>query len=436
MGSIDIKHHFFFGGQDFSNALSINHEGLLYEEDAISVKEFTVIEKQGRRPKMEDTYLIVDRFRNNPEEGLYCIFDGHSSDHISKYLANNFSTIFEICLNKTQEVIENIKNQKVKSEIYEIKQSIKEKREDDRHYWRKRFGLQDDSDNMDDEEELSESSSIRYNKEIKDIMERIFIKEDEIIINRSDLRNSKMRNNKDVKMEDIKRELKLYKHEDEEENNEESTQEEEEKSQDIHDLIDVTVCVEQKMDVIMTQTFEYINSKIINNLGKSSGSTAVVIYITKEEDKKVLYCANCGDSMAFLVNQTSIEDLCGFHHHTNLEEKKRIRTKNRDLNTNKEFDRVGDTISVTRAFGDRNFSKFGLICTPDVKRIELAKEHKFCIITSDGITDKVTTEDIYKISLKNEESLEICTKITNLAHRRGTTDNTTCCVLKPTISSC
>jgi len=48
----------------------------------------------GRRPTMEDTMIICGQFRNNENEDLFCVFDGHGGQQVASYLALVFVTCF------------------------------------------------------------------------------------------------------------------------------------------------------------------------------------------------------------------------------------------------------------------------------------------------------------------------------------------------------
>lgn len=51
----------------------------VYEKQASSVREYAYTEDKNYkfRPAMEDTYSIKDRLGNDPNCGLFAVFDGH-----------------------------------------------------------------------------------------------------------------------------------------------------------------------------------------------------------------------------------------------------------------------------------------------------------------------------------------------------------------------
>ena len=55
--------------------------------------------------------------------------------------------------------------------------------------------------------------------------------------------------------------------------------------------------------------FPYIDDKLKKNNFYQVGSTACIIYITKEENKRYLYCANLGDTRCIIIRNNSYERL-------------------------------------------------------------------------------------------------------------------------------
>ena len=60
--------------------------------NASSVLEYGYSEDKNRqfRPDMEDTYCHVDKLANDPNCGLFAIFDGHGGRHVSEHCAESF----------------------------------------------------------------------------------------------------------------------------------------------------------------------------------------------------------------------------------------------------------------------------------------------------------------------------------------------------------
>mmetsp|Transcript_9241 Transcript_9241/g.8170 ORF Transcript_9241/g.8170 Transcript_9241/m.8170 type:complete len:88 (-) Transcript_9241:440-703(-) len=47
---------------------------------------------------MEDTYIISDGIENHPENGLFCLFDGHAGKEVAQKLKRLFVAVFEKAL--------------------------------------------------------------------------------------------------------------------------------------------------------------------------------------------------------------------------------------------------------------------------------------------------------------------------------------------------
>ena len=45
------------------------------------------------RDYMEDRGKAIDCFNNNPNDALFCLFDGHGGGEVSKYLQENFHLV-------------------------------------------------------------------------------------------------------------------------------------------------------------------------------------------------------------------------------------------------------------------------------------------------------------------------------------------------------
>jgi serine/threonine protein phosphatase PrpC len=51
--------------------------------------------------------------------------------------------------------------------------------------------------------------------------------------------------------------------------------------------------------------------------------------------------------------------------------------------------RVGGSLAITRAFGDHNLKKQGVVANPFIKKHVLRASDKFLIIASDGVWDSM-----------------------------------------------
>ncbi len=182
---------------------------------------------------------------------------------------------------------------------------------------------------------------------------------------------------------------------------------------------------------------EYIELKIIDlfpeidNILKENnfyqvGSTACIIYITKENNKKFLYCANVGDTRCIILRNDSFERLSYDDRASDDNEYNRIINNGGIVFGG----RVYGQLMLSRAFGDWELKNYGVISVPHVKRIEICENDKFVVIGSDGIWDVLNDSDVYNMSFQFRNSKDFCDNIIKSAIEKGTMDNISCFVIK------
>ena len=156
------------------------------------------------------------------------------------------------------------------------------------------------------------------------------------------------------------------------------------------------------------------------------GSTAVIVYITKENNKKYLYCINIGDSRALLIKSNEWKRLSYDDRASDKNEYERI-TKEGGIVMD---GRVYGQLMLSRAFGDWELKDFGVSNEPHVTRVEIKTDDLFVVIASDGVWDVVEDSDIYKMSLLASNSKDLCNNIIKAAVENGSFDNISCFVIQ------
>ena len=163
------------------------------------------------------------------------------------------------------------------------------------------------------------------------------------------------------------------------------------------------------------------------------GSTATIIYITKElvnekinETQKVLYCINVGDTKCILTKTTGSRKLSYDDLLTDKSEYNRIIEGGGYIKNG----RVCGQLMISRAFGDWETKTYGLICTPHVTKLCINKDCKYVIVATDGIWDVLDDLDVYKLSLSTENSKNLCDDIIKNALEKKSGDNLSCFVIK------
>ena len=175
------------------------------------------------------------------------------------------------------------------------------------------------------------------------------------------------------------------------------------------------------------ELFQNIDIKMKNSpYAYHQGSTACVVYITMENNKKILYCANVGDTKCLLTQTKFAKILSKDHKLDNIKERERIIKNGGIINDG----RIFGEIILSRAFGDWQFKDFGLLSFPHVSKIEITEDDHYVIMASDGVWDVLEDLEIYRLSICNDNSMEICTKIIEDSLEKGSKDNLSCFVIK------
>ena len=147
-----------------------------------------------------------------------------------------------------------------------------------------------------------------------------------------------------------------------------------------------------------------------NDACRGMGSTVSAVYLTDG----TLIAANVGDSPIYLIRDGKIKLLSVLH--TLLAEQTAMNPENaKRLGT--EFRHV-----LTRAMGTYDSVK------ADIYEIQCFKDD-ILVISSDGLTDKATPEEILELVHQNGLN-SACQKLVKLANDRGGEDNITAIVLK------
>ena len=175
--------------------------------------------------------------------------------------------------------------------------------------------------------------------------------------------------------------------------------------------------------------FQKLDQNFLNENFDQIGSTACIIYITKEysinNSKKILYCANIGDTRAVLINNISIKRISYDDRATDKNESERIKNLGGVIFGG----RVFGNLMLTRAFGDYELKKYGVICNPHIVKYDIDFDDKFIIIASDGVWDTLNEEEIFQISKKCKNAKELCDIIVNNSLVKSM-DNISCFVIR------
>ncbi|AQK96679.1 hypothetical protein Zm00014a_031731 [Zea mays] len=177
----------------------------------------------------------------------------------------------------------------------------------------------------------------------------------------------------------------------------------------------------------MSQSYKKTDADFLDTEGNihvgvgSTASTAVLI-------GNHLYVANVGDSRAVLSKAGKAIALSDDHKPNRSDEQKRIEDAGGVVVWSGTW-RVGGILAMSRAFGNRLLKQF-VVADPEIQDLEIDGDTEFLILASDGLWDVVPNEHAVAF-VKDEDSPEAAArKLTEIAFRRGSTDNITCIVVE------
>lgn len=146
-----------------------------------------------------------------------------------------------------------------------------------------------------------------------------------------------------------------------------------------------------------------------------TGATATVVLI----EKNILYCANVGDSKAFIITTTEAKQITVDHKCTVPSEAERIEKNGGKIQKG----RVNGQLILSRTLGDLNSKKFGVSPIPSISKNEIGNNVKFCVIASDGVWDVVDSNNLFEMSKNVTNADDFSKKIVKTAIDKGSRDN-------------
>ena len=171
--------------------------------------------------------------------------------------------------------------------------------------------------------------------------------------------------------------------------------------------------------------FLKIDNKIKENSFFQVGATACIVYITRENDQKVLYCANVGDTRCTLIKEFGFKRLSYDDRASDENEYNRIIKQGGVVFGG----RVYGQLMLSRAFGDWELKAYGVVCEPHITKINIEKDDKYLVIASDGVWDVMEDEDAYELGKMANNSKNLCRDIVQTSLDKGSMDNISCFVI-------
>ncbi|KAG0013864.1 Protein phosphatase 2C 1 [Podila clonocystis] len=145
---------------------------------------------------------------------------------------------------------------------------------------------------------------------------------------------------------------------------------------DVQELVnDAFLAVDEQLAVALQQ-------------GRASGCTAIMAYIRKEGNARVLYTGNVGDARAVLCHKGKAVRLSYDHKGSDTTEAQRILDVGGFVMNN----RVNGVLAVTRALGDSSMKEF-VIGAPYTTRTEVGPDNPYLILACDGLWDVCSDQE-------------------------------------------
>jgi len=179
-------------------------------------------------------------------------------------------------------------------------------------------------------------------------------------------------------------------------------------------------------------TFQKIDDELkLFKESENVGTTACIIYFQKENEiltghKRILYCANVGDTRALLITSKEVKRLTYDHKCTDESEAERIRKIGGIIFNGRLFGQL----ALSRALGDHSLKNYGLTASPSINKHTITEKDRFVVMCSDGVWDVLTDSDIFQLSNNSSNSDELSKLIVNQAINKGSQDNVSCIVIK------
>jgi serine/threonine protein phosphatase PrpC len=181
----------------------------------------------------------------------------------------------------------------------------------------------------------------------------------------------------------------------------------------INDLCPIEKC--------FINSFNKIDEELKFYDSENTGSTATIVLI---QDNKI-YCANVGDSRAYIIYNNSIKQITVDHKCSIPEEAERIMNAGGKITKN----RVQGQLVLTRSLGDLYVKKYGVTNLPDISVNKIDYNIRYVVIASDGIWDVVDEKTVLSMSKSRKNAEEFCKDLVKLAIEKETKDNVSCIVI-------
>lgn len=181
----------------------------------------------------------------------------------------------------------------------------------------------------------------------------------------------------------------------------------------INDLCPIEKC--------FMNSFNKIDEELKFYDSEYTGSTATIVLIKDN----MIYCANVGDSRAYIIYDNSIKQISVDHKCSIPSEAERIISMGGKITKN----RVQGQLVLSRSLGDLYCKKYGVSNVPDISVNKIDYNIKYVVIASDGVWDVVDENTVLNMSKSNKNADQFCKELVDLSIKKETKDNVSCIVI-------
>ena len=158
----------------------------------------------------------------------------------------------------------------------------------------------------------------------------------------------------------------------------------------------------------------------------NDGSTGTIVYIEKQNENRILHCANVGNSRCVLVNRKGIMRMSQDDKIDDPKEYNRIIKKGGIIYNGC----LNGILTLSRSFGDWAHKNQELIAEPHIASIKINKDDLYLIIASDGVWDVIKDEECKGFMELFGDTFNNCKNLVKECLNRGSTDNVSCFVIR------
>ena len=175
------------------------------------------------------------------------------------------------------------------------------------------------------------------------------------------------------------------------------------------------------VELALKNSFEKVDQELRFFDSEYIGTTATIVLF---KDNKI-YCANVGDSKAYIIYEKTYKQITSDHKCTVEDEALRIKKMGGKISKN----RVMGQLILTRTLGDLYVKQFGVINTPDITVTDIGTGIKYVVLASDGVWDVIDLDTLVSMSKAGKSVGEFCQDIVKLSISKGTKDNVSCIII-------